>query len=410
MSGAFPKAAERGEEKMGPLNGVHILGFTHFAQAPFALQLLGDYGADVVNIERPGTGDFNRNQYTSPAVHGEGLYFLAMNRNKRSLAIDLKNSESKEIVRKLMAQADVIVSNYRPGVLEKLGFGFEDAKKVNPSVLYAEAAGYGTSGPYAKLPGQDLMAQAMSGYTTIVGHAGAPQTGGTFIADMYSAMLLSSAICAALFHRERDGKAQKIEVNLLSSAVHMQSQELTYYMNTGRKPTRPRQYSSQVDIWAPYGIYPTKDGYVCLSTVPKERIHDFGETLGIPDLEKSMPNEETMFRDREKIYDILVAKTRQMGTSELLERLQERGFWCGKVNDYEEVVNDPQVRHNGMIQEIDHPVAGKIRVVGCPVYMSETPSEIRLPPPLLGQHNEEILKELGYNEEEIARFVQNHVI
>lgn len=395
---------------MGALTGIKILGFTHFAQAPFALQLLGDFGADIVNIERPGAGDFNRNQYRDPAVGNEGLYFLAMNRNKRSVALNLKSPEAKEIIYKLMKEADAVVSNFRPGVLAKMGFGFEDAKKINPSIVYAEAAGYGSSGPYEKLPGQDLMGQSMSGYASIVGHDGPPQTGGTFVADMYSSMLLASSICAALVNKERGGKAQKIEVNLLNSAIHLQSQEFTYFLNTGRKPTRPKNYSSQAHSWAPYGIYPVKDGYICLSTVAVERVKEFGDLLGIEGLEKLMPNEDVMMRDREQLFELISAKTKLETKEALLKKLRDNGFWCGPVNEYDDVEKDPQVIHNGLIKEIEHPVAGKIRVIGCPVYMSETPPEIRMPPPLLGQHNEEVLRELGYDAQTIASFQENGVI
>ena len=394
----------------GPLSGIKVLGFTHFAQAPFALQLLGDFGADIINIERPGVGDFNRNQYKSDAVNGEGLYFLAMNRNKRSVALNLKAPESKEIVTKLIKQSDVLVSNFRPGVLEKLGFGFEDVKKINPTIIYAEATGYGSSGPYADRPGQDLMGQSLSGYTYLVGHDGPPQTGGTFVADMYSAILLAASISAALVNKLKGGKAQKVEVNLLNSALHLQSQELTHYLNTGILPSRPKNYSSQVQSWAPYGIYPTKDGYICLSVVAKERIAEFGQLLGIDGLEKLMPDEDTMFKNRDELFEIISARTKLEDSATLLERLQAHDFWCSRVNNYADVEKDPQVLHNQIIKEIDHPRAGKIRVVGCPVYMSETPPEIRSAPPLLGQHTEEVLMEIGYSKEQIETFKKNNVI
>ena len=190
---------------MGPLEGIKILGFTHFAQAPFALQTLGDLGADVINIERPGVGDFNRLQYAEECLHGESPFFLAMNRNKRSMSLNMKNDKAKEIIRKLIAKSDVVVSNFRPGVLDKLGFGYEEAKKLNPQIIYAQAVGYGSKGPYEKLPGQDLMAQCLSGYTYLVGKDGAPETGGTFLVDMYSAGMLTVGILSALINRMKTG-------------------------------------------------------------------------------------------------------------------------------------------------------------------------------------------------------------
>ena len=199
---------------MGALAGVQILGFTHFAQAPFALQLLGDLGADVINIERPGTGDFNRNFLKQESLGGESPFFLAMNRNKRSMAIDLKNPGSKEVVDRLIQQADVVVTNYRPGTLDKLGFGYAQAKELNPRVVYCEAVGYGSSGPYAKLPGQDLLAQSMSGFASIVGpdQDGRPVAGGIYVVDMYSSMLLAVGTLSALISARGTGRGQRVEI------------------------------------------------------------------------------------------------------------------------------------------------------------------------------------------------------
>ena len=386
---------------MGPLEGIKILGFTHFAQAPFSLQTLGDLGADVINIERPDVGDFNRSQYAEECLNGESPFFLAMNRNKRSMTLDMKNDRAKEIINELIRKTDVIVTNFRPGVLDKLGFGYEAAKELNPRVIYAHAVGYGRSGPYEKLPGQDLMAQCLSGYTYLVGKDGPPQTGGTFLIDMYSAGMLTVGILAALINRDKTGESQEVEVSLLNSALHLQCQELTHYMNTGRLPQRPKNYSGEVLSWAPYGIYATKDGYICVSVVAVDKVDYLGSVLGIENLSEIMPNREIMFRDRDAIFEILQDKLKLNTTNYWIEELQKGGIWCGKVNDYSETVKDPQVIYNEMIQTISHPVAGEIKVVNCPIGFSKTPASIRKAPPLLGEHNEEILKELGYSDEEI---------
>ena len=385
----------------GALDGVRILGFTHFAQAPFALQLLGDLGADVINIERPGVGDFNRTFLADDALNGEGPFFLAMNRNKRSLALDLKNPKSKEIVFRLLKEVDVVVSNYRPGVLEKLGVGFEDAKKVNDSIVYAEALGYGSSGPYAKLPGQDLLAQSLSGYASIVGQDGPPQTGGVYLVDFYGALLLTTGVLSALISKRNGGKAQKVEVNLLSAGIHLQSQELGYYLNTGKMPKRPKNHSGHIWQEAPYGIFKTRNGYMSLATNVMEKIPRFAELIGVPNLPELMPDKPTALRDRDELIAVIAPAMEKQTTEYWLEKFQAEGFWCAKVNDYEDVANDPQVLHNNIIQTVDHPVAGTIKVIAAPIEFSETPVSIRRAPPTLGQHNWEILEELGYSAEDI---------
>jgi len=393
----------------GPLHGIKILGFTHFAQAPFALQLLGDLGADVINIERPKTGDFNRTFLADDKLNGEGPFFLSMNRNKRSLTLDLKKNSAKEIVFKLIARSDVVVSNYRPGVLDKLGIGFEDVKKVNDSIVYCEALGYGSTGPYAELPGQDLLAQSLSGYASIVGHDGAPQSGGTYLTDLYSALLLTVGVVSAVVNKQKGGRAQKVEVNLLNSALHLQSQELCYYLNTHRLPKRPARHSGHVWQESPYGIYKTKNGYMSLATNASEKPAVFGEIIGVKNLPEIMTDKPTMLKNRDALYDIIAQALEKQNTEYWLEKFREVGFWCAKVNDYKEVEKDPQVLHNGIIQEIDHPVAGRIKVIGPPVTFSDTPAEIRMAPPLLGQHNEEILAELGFSKQDIERFTREEL-
>lgn len=392
----------------GALDGVKILGFTHFAQAPFALQLLGDLGADVINVERPGVGDFNRSFQSEEKLGGESPFFLAMNRNKRSLALNLKHPEAKEIVYKLLKEVDVVVTNYRPGTLDKLGIGYEDAKKINPRIVYCEAIGYGSSGPYSKLPGQDLLAQSLSGFASIVGpdQDGRPVAGGIYVVDMYSSMLLTVGVLSALISAKETGKGQKVEINLLNSGIHMQSQEIAYYLNTGNKPQRPKHYSGHFLQEAPYGIYKTRNGWMSFATNMVDnaewKVRTMGELLGIDNLREIMTDRKTMLENRDQIHDVLETALVKQDTEYWIEKFQEVGFWCAKVNDYEDLVKDPQVIHNGIIKEIRHPVAGTYKAIGTPIEMSETPPTIRRPAPLLGEHNEEILLHLGYTPEQIA--------
>lgn len=393
-----------------PLQNVKILGFTHFAQGPFALQLLGDLGAEVINIERPGQGDFNRHVAPDEKLGGESPFFLAMNRNKKGITLDLKNPEAKEIVKKLIRESDVVVSNYRAGVLDKLGLGYEEGKKLNPKVIYCEAMGYGSSGPYVKLPGQDLLAQALSGYCNICGVEAEPATGGIYVVDMYSSLMLVIGILAALTCVKQGGPGQKVEVNLLNSALHMQSQELGYYMNTGNMPKKSKNYTGHPLQEAPYGLYKTRNGFLAMAINAGQDMKRFSEIIGVKDLYLQMPSKAVMLRDKEKLHAIIAPEIEKKDTEYWIEQFQKDGFWVAKVNSYEDVLRDPQVAHNQIIRTIEHPVAGTFKAVMAPIEFSETPVEIRSAPPVLGQHNQEILEQLGYTEQEIAGLTERKVM
>lgn len=394
----------------GPLEGIKILGFTHFAQAPFSLQLLGDLGADVINIERPGTGDFNRSFLSEEKLGGESPFFLAMNRNKKSVVLNLKEPNAVTIILDMVKNVDAVMSNYRPGVLDKLGLGYDALKKVNPEIIYCEALGYGSTGPYSKLPGQDLLAQSLGGYANICGTADKPATGGTYVIDMYSSMLLTCGLLSAVINKRSGRGGQKVQVNLLNSALHLQSQELGYYMNTGKIPQRPQNHTGHVMQESPYGIYKTKNGFMSLATNASEKVERFGEIIGVNGLPEMMPDKPAMLRDRDKLYSIIAPALEKQTTEYWLEQFQAEGFWCAKVNSYPEVVEDPQVVHNNIIKTITHPKAGEIKVIGAPIEFSETPATIRLAPPVLGEHTDEVLLEMGYSKERLEELKTEGVI
>ncbi|MCI7639195.1 MAG: CoA transferase [Clostridiales bacterium] len=392
----------------GALDGVKILGFTHFAQGPFALQMLGDLGAEVINIERQGSGDFNRHFQQLDNLGGEGVFFLAMNRNKRSMSLNLKAPESREIVEKLIAQSDVIMTNYRAGALDRLGFGFEEARKINPRIVFCEALGYGSSGPYASLPGQDLLAQALSGLTTMIGpdEDGRPVAGGIYEVDVYGSLMLVIGMLSALYYAKQTGIGQKVSVDLLSSGVHMQSQELAYFLNSGKVPQRAHNHSGHVLQASPYGVYKTGDGWMVLSTNAGDNPAMLGELIGSDEVAPLMTDNEAKMTNRDQLHTIIEGHLVLQPTEYWIEKFRAVGIWCAKVNSYEDLPKDPQIIHNGIIKEIDHPVAGTFKAIGTPIEFSETPPTIRRTPPALGEHNDEILQELGFSDVDIERFRQ----
>ena len=396
----------------GALDGVKILGFTHFAQGPFALQLLGDLGADVINIERPGSGDFNRNFNRREDFGGESPVFYALNRNKRSMTVDLKSDQGKEIIWKLIKESDVLLTNYRAGVLERLGFSYEAVHQVNPSLVYCEALGYGESGPYIKLPGQDIIGQAVSGLVTMIGRDidGMPEAAGIYEIDIYSSMVIVTAVLSALYHAKMTGEGQKTAVDLLSSGIHLQSQEFSYYLNTGIVPKRAHHYSGHPLQTAPYGIYKTADGHMVLSTNSGDRPEVLEQILGIDTLQELMKSEEDKVKNGEEIFCLVQEVIRTRPTDYWLEQFNAAGIWCGRVNTYPDLAKDPQVLHNGIIKEIEHPKVGHFKAIGTPIYFSKTPPTVSRTVPGLGEHNREILLHLGYSEEDVIGFKEAGII
>lgn len=395
------------EQPLRILSGIKILSFTQFLIGPAAVQYLADMGADVIKIEPP-RGAWERTWAGGDTfLNGVSAFYLLSHRNIRSLTLNLKHPEGQAVARRLVAQADVLVQNFRPGVIEKFGLGYAEVKEINPQIIYASASGYGEDSPYRDLPGQDLLVQALSGLVWITGRAGEiPVPAGAAIVDQHSAALLAMGVLAALVHRERTGEGQKIEVTMLESAFDLQLEPIVYYLNGGIVQ-RPREALGSTFHPAPYGVYETQDSYLALSLSPIKAIR---EALGgVPELEPYQDPKLAM-KEREEIRRILDPFFRTRTTQEWVDLLRAHDVWCAPVNDYEQVFNEPAVRHLDPILEIDHPQAGRVQLVKHPVRYSAGEPELRRIPPAAGENAEEILKELGYSVEEIDRLRSEKVI
>lgn len=389
------------------LEDIMIADFTQLKQGPVATQKLAEMGADVIKIE-PKSGEYQRGVKMGGELHnGEGPSFLSFNRSKRSITLDLKSDEGHEIAMEIIADADVVIENFRPHVMDSLGLGYDDVVDVNPEIVYLSSSSYGPDGPRADEPGQDLLMQSMSGMAAIGGRSTDPPTPAPFsAADQHGAMLNAFHVMTALFHRERTGEGQKIDLNLMDAAIDLQVEELFMELNLDKEFERSEEGIAYKYISAPYGIYETADGYVALSMNPVENIV---EALDLT-IDVAYDTDEAAFENRDRIKREIEAQTREWDTEELVDTLLAEDVWVSEVKDYEEMVEDPQVKHNEIICEIEHERAGEMTMVAPPANLSKTPPEIKSPPPMLGEHNREVLAELGYDEEDYERLLDEGVM
>lgn len=389
------------------LHDVFILDFTRFQQGPFATMLLADLGAQVLKVEEREHGDLGR-RWATP-TEGFSDYFEAYNRNKRSLTLNLRRPEAKEIVSKLAERADVVTENFRPGVMDRLGLGYERLRAINPRLIYAAASAFGPEGPMRERPGFDHIAQAYGGI--MVEQGGGPGRepvalqGG--FADQVSAMLLAFAVSSALYAREREGTGQKVEVSLLGSQLIFQNRYLLNYLRTGKQPVRSSWRRSPT-----YTHYKTADGYVAIAAVDPKNWAPLCRAIEMPELLEDPRFQEPFERDRNAaaLTAILEHRFSERSTQAWLDALIAQDVPCGPVQDYAAIAVDPQALANGYIEEIDHPVMGRLRVPGVPVHMSGTPPIRPGPAPELGQNTEETLLGLGYTWEQIEQLRTDEVI
>lgn len=384
----------------GPLSGVVVLDFTQLLQGPYATQMLGDMGAEILKIEPPG-GDWMRkfalgNLYLA----GESVSFLAFNRNKRSVCLNLKQPAGVEAVRRLAARADVVIENFRPGVMDRLGIGYETLAAINPRLVFCSSSGWGSSGPYVTRPGQDLLVQAMSGLPFLNGREDDPPVGiGLGIADIAAALHIVYGVLAALYSRERTGRGQRVEVCLFNSLLTFVNQEMSTYLNGGGLPKRSNSGNNPAPYnGAPYGMYATADGYIAIAMNP---VNKLAGLIGLSGYEHLSSN--NVMENRDAINRAFTAAFRGRTTAAWLDLLLAEDIWCAPVYTFAELERDPQVAHNDMIVGYDHPTAGEVRTLGIPIQFSGTPGDIRLPAPLLGEHTDAILTEYGgYSGDDLA--------
>lgn len=383
------------------LKDVKIVAFTQFLLGPAGVQYLADLGADVVKVEAPGRGAYERSWSGGGTfVNGVSAFFLLANRNLRSVTLDLKHPEGRTAALRLAATADVVVDNFRPGVLDRLGLGYERLRRERADLIYALGSGYGSDSPYRDLPGQDLLLQARSGLAAATGRDGEPPTpAGAAVVDQHGAALLALGILAALHHRQRTGEGKRVEVTMMQAALDLQMEPMVYHLNGGTvsRPSAPLGSSFHE---APYGIYPTSDGHIAISLSPVAKL---AEALGDPAALRPYHDRALALTHREEIYRALSPLLRDTPTAELAEKLREHGVWCAPVNDYDTVLDDPVVGHLDPFLHLQHPDAGPVTVLKHPVRYDGTEPGLRRMPPSIGQHTEDVLHELGYSADKIAQ-------
>jgi CoA:oxalate CoA-transferase len=394
----------------GPLNGVHVLDLSRALAGPFCTLMLGDMGADVVKIEMPRVGDEARH-WGPPFMKDESAYFLSINRNKRSVTINLKSDKGKEILREMARKSDVLVENFRPGTMARLGLGYEDLKSLNKRLIYCAITGFGPKGPDAGRPGYDLIAQGMGGIMSFTGEPGGePLKVGVSQADITAGMFAAYGILTALYHRERSGEGQLVETSLFESQIAQLTFQAGRYFATDQSP---EPMGNQHPLIAPYESFRTRDGFINIAVGNNALWSAFCKVMGLEAYEKD-PRFETNPRrveNRRDLIHVIEERTSQLTLQQVRNLLDEAGIPNGPVWSVKEVLNSPQALALEMVQEMGHPSVGRIRMTGIPVKMGRSPGELRLPPPVLGQHNDEVLGEwLGINPSEVQRLREEEVL
>jgi formyl-CoA transferase len=405
----------------GPLSHIRVLDLSRVLAGPWAAQNLADLGAEVIKVERPGAGDDTRGWGPPWLKDGAGhetresAYFLSVNRNKKSVTLDIGKPEGQAIARELAAKCDVLIENYKVGTLARYGLGWEALHALNPRLVYCSVTGFGQDGPHAHRPGYDFIFQGMGGLMSITGErdgqpGAGPQKVGIAITDVLTGMYASLGICAALSHRERSGKGQYIDCALLDTIVAFNANQIVSWFVSGHIPIRWGNAHPQV---VPYEAFATSDGHIILAVGNDGQFKRFCKVAGCPELaeEQRFATNSQRIVHRAELIPIVAGILRTRSKREWLEALEAAGVPCGPINNMQEVFDDPQVKHRKLRVDMPHPSGGSAPVVASPMRLSETPVEYRMAPPLLGQHNDEVYRGLlGKSEAELARLAQAGII